>query len=83
MSAINIVNLKAEHGGKYIADTSAHTGIFDSILVLESAVADLVSSNITGTLTSVPLPAGVVVYGFFSSITLSSGKVIAYNRLRN
>jgi hypothetical protein len=32
-----------------------------------------------GTLTSVPLPVGVPIFGLFTSITLASGKVIAYN----
>ncbi len=82
MGNSNIRNLKGELGGIYITDTNAHTGDFDAITALETAViAELISSNITGTLTSVPLPAGVTIYGRFSSVDLASGKVIAYNRV--
>ncbi len=82
MANSNIRNLKGENGGIYITDTNAHTGDFDAITALEVAViATLVSDNISGTLTSVPLPAGVTIYGRFSSIDLASGKVIAYNRI--
>ena len=73
-------NLKGEDGGIYITDTSAHTGSFDAILAHEATVINTAtSSNITGTLTTVALPAGFVWYGKFSSITLTSGKVTAYN----
>jgi hypothetical protein len=75
---VKITNQKGENGGLYIADTSAHTGIWDAIQALEATVADLVSSNLSGTLTSVPIPAGVTIFGQFSSITLTSGTVIAY-----
>ncbi len=82
MANANIRNLKGEKGGIYITDTTAHTGDFDAITALETAViAELISDNITGTLTSVPLPAGATIYGRFSSIDLASGKVIAYNRI--
>lgn len=76
---IRATNLKGEQGGIYITDTAAHVGDFEAILVHEAAVAALVSSNITGTLSAVVLPAGMIMYGKFSSITLASGKVTAYN----
>lgn len=72
-------NLKGEYGGLYITDTAAHTGSFEAILVHEAAVAALVSPNISGTISAVPLPAGMIYYGKFTSITLASGKVTAYN----
>lgn len=78
MSNVRVTNLKGDKGALYITDTGAHTGNFDAIQALEDAVADLVSTNVTGTLTSVPIPAGVVIYGKFTSITLASGKVMAY-----
>ena len=81
MSNSRGTNNKGQSGGIYITDTDAHTGDFDAITALEVAViATLVSSTITGTLTSVPLPAGVTIFGRFSSIDLASGKVIAYTR---
>ena len=41
-------------------------------------MAALVSSNIDGTLSAVVIPEGLAVFGRFSSITLASGKVMAY-----
>ena len=74
----DVTNLKGEDGGLYITDTAAHTGDFDCIIAHEAAVAALVSSNIDGTLTAVVIPAGLAIFGRFSSITLASGKVMAY-----
>jgi hypothetical protein len=76
---VKVINQKGEHGGVYISDTSVYTGVWDAIQALEVATATLVSTNLTGTLTGVPIPAGVTIFGQFSSITLSAGKVIAYN----
>jgi hypothetical protein len=76
---VRVVNQKGEHGGLYITDTAAHTGVWDAIQALETAEATLVSTNLSGTLTSVPIPAGVTIFGHFSSITLAAGIVIAYN----
>lgn len=64
--------------GIYITDTATYTGNFTRILVLAAAVGALVSDNIQGTLTGVVMPVGVEIEGRFSSITLASGKVIAY-----
>jgi cation transporter-like permease len=77
---INTRNLKGEYGADYYADTSAHTGDWEAIQALEAAVAALVSTNVAGTLSAVPIPAGAIIFGRFTSITLSSGKVIAYRR---
>ncbi len=67
-------------GGVYITDTAAHPGDFNYIKALGATViATLVSSNLTGTLTAIPLASGEFIEGRFSSITLTSGKVIAYN----
>ena len=77
-----IKNLKGESGGVYIADTTVRNGTFDSITALEATViASLTSSNITGTLTAVPLPAGATLFGEFTAVTLTSGKVVAYNKV--
>ena len=71
-------------GGTYINDTTATTGDWFAIQVIEDAVftlltapdvdniADMVSDGDT-------LPIGVY-YIYCTAITLASGKVIAYNR---
>lgn len=67
-------------GFEYITDTSAHTGRFWQLYALETAViASAVTENQTGnTFTSVPLIAGDSIQGVFTSVTLASGKIVAY-----
>ena len=74
----DVTNLKGEDGGLYITDTAAHTGDFDCIIAHEAAVASLVSATVDGTLSAVVLPVGLPIFGRFTSITLASGKVMAY-----
>jgi hypothetical protein len=76
---IRAVNLKGENGGVYISGTETVNGDFDTILCLAQAVADLTASNLTGdSLAAVEIPAGLVLWGKFTAITLASGAVIAY-----
>ena len=73
------------NGGIYINDTAVHTGKFFAILATEETVIASKTSNITnlsditnsqdGTI----LSANTAIYGNISSITLTSGAVIAYN----
>ena len=67
-------------GFEYISDTVAHTGRFHEIMALEdSVIASAVTENQTGnTFTAVPLKAGDEIKGVFTSVTLTSGKVVAY-----
>lgn len=78
MRASLIKNLKGENGSNFIADTAAYTGNWDTIVALQAATAALVSDQIKGDLSAVPLPVGVPIYGRVTSITLASGKVMAY-----
>lgn len=67
-------------GFEYINDTAAHTGRFHELVALEdSVIASAVIENQTGnTFTSVPLKAGDEIKGVFTSVTLTSGKIVAY-----
>ncbi len=65
------------NGGLFISDTAVHTGSFVGVRALTTAVVALVSSDLSGTLTSVTIPAGSTLTGNFSSITLASGSVEA------
>ena len=57
------------------ADGATH---WNAIQVIESAVVTVVSSN-GDSFTSLTIPAGVVVYGLFTTVTVTgSGKVLAY-----
>jgi hypothetical protein len=67
-------------GFEYIDDTAAHTGRFWQIYaVADAVIASAVIENQTGnTFASVPLKAGDSVAGVFTSVTLTSGKIVAY-----
>ena len=67
-------------GFEYITDTAAHTGRFWQLYALEdSVIASAAIVNKTGNnFTSVPLKAGDSIMGVFTSVTLTSGKVVAY-----
>ena len=67
-------------GFEYISDTAAHVGRFHEVMALEATViASAVVQNQTGnTFTAVPLGAGDSIKGVFTSVTLTSGKVVAY-----
>ncbi len=68
------------NGAVYTSDTNAVTGKFTAITAVAAAVfTSLTASDWTGNSTaSIPLPAGMTIYGNFTGYTLASGKVIAY-----
>jgi len=67
-------------GFEYISDTAAHTGRFFKLYAVADAVISTATvQNATGNaFTSVPLMAGDYIDGVFTSVTLASGKIIAY-----
>ena len=67
-------------GAEYIDDTVAHIGRFGEIVALEdSVIATLTAMDYTGNaLTAIPLKASCELCGVFTSITLTSGTVVAY-----
>ncbi|EDY16903.1 hypothetical protein CfE428DRAFT_5532 [Chthoniobacter flavus Ellin428] len=67
-------------GGDFIADNVAHTGNWTTIDVLTDVVLDSSTvCNISGlAASSATLPAGKQIFGSFTSITLTSGSIIAY-----
>ncbi len=67
-------------GFEYISDTAAHTGRFWKLYAVADAVISTATvQNASGnTFSSVPLTAGDQIEGVFTSVTLASGKVIAY-----
>ena len=72
------------NGGEYINDTAAHTGDFFCIVATEDSVIDSITSNvenlgnITASQDNTTLSANTAIYGRITSVTLSSGAVIAY-----
>jgi hypothetical protein len=67
-------------GAEFIDDTTAHAGRFGKIVALEdSVIASLTAMDYTGnTLSAIPLNASCEMDGVFTSITLTSGTVVAY-----
>ena len=71
-------------GGKYIADTSLHSGDYLAIQVLADAKFHTLTGNITNgiantTIGDAPtIPAGTTIFGRFTAIDLHSGRIIAY-----
>jgi len=71
-----------QYGAVYKADAAALTGgPWGSIQATAAAVVSLTASNWTGdTTTAVDIPAGATIFGNFTAITLTSGKIIAYKQ---
>ena len=67
-------------GFEYISDTVAHTGRFYKLYALADAVISTATiANASGNaFTSVPLNHGDEIEGVFTSVTLASGKIVAY-----
>ena len=63
-----------------IDDTDAHTGPFVAIQALEDSVVDVSECDMSWIedVADFTIPAGLTIYGKFTSIELDSGKVLAY-----
>lgn len=66
------------NGGQVIADTTAVTGNWIEIRVLTTAVFTTLTGNLTN-VGSTSFPAGTILNGRFTAITLASGSVVAYH----
>jgi hypothetical protein len=71
------------NGGSYITGTGATTPTGGYTFFAIQAITDTVISAVTGNIdvSSASISAGIIVYGAWSSITLTSGSVIAYQRV--
>lgn len=66
-----------QHGFKYLTGTDSATGEFVAIQALvDTAVTVTVTKG--DALTGITIPAGMAIYGPFTSITLTSGTALAY-----
>lgn len=73
--------LAGEYGGRYIdASAGTVTGNFMEIHANQAAILGSVTSNITGLPAGYTMPAGDSLHGVFTSVAVSSGSVVAYNR---
>ncbi len=83
---VRILNSSFGINGKKVISTTAVTvptaphEAFCAIQAIDDTVINTVTdtSSETSPITSVALAAGTTIYGYFTSITLTSGKVFAY-----
>ena len=63
-----------------IDDTDEHTGPYFAITALTDAVVDISECDMSfiEDVADFTIPAGMTIYGSFTSIELDSGKVLAY-----
>ena len=63
-----------------IDDTDAHTGPFVAIQALQDSAVDISECDMSfiEDVADFTIPAGLTIYGRFTSIELDSGKVLAY-----
>ena len=70
----------APHGSKYIGDTADHSDGYSAIFALEDASLDI--SSMTGlnidNAVDFTIPKGSTIHGVFPTVSLNSGKVLAY-----
>lgn len=78
-------NAMGYNGAEFISDTVQHVAspntVYSSLQVIADATLSQFSldGGITGnTFTGVVIPSGTTIYGRFSSITLTSGQILAY-----
>jgi hypothetical protein len=76
-------------GAKFISDTSAHTGSFIAITMIEDTVFNALTPADTtygygvgsyngNTMASETIPQGLTIFGRWTAIDLTSGACIAY-----
>ena len=69
-----------QFGSEYIVagETGSESTVFKSITALEQTVITLTQLKGDTTLTSITLETGITVYGLFTAVSVTSGKVLAY-----
>tara|TARA_R110002153_G_scaffold105081_3_gene243288 strand:+ start:151 stop:426 length:276 start_codon:yes stop_codon:yes gene_type:complete len=66
-----------QSGFDYVTTGTINSHSYIAITVLDTAVLD-VTTEAGDDLTDVSIPAGTTFYGSFSSITVDSGRILAY-----
>jgi len=77
-------NLQAfgQSGFDYVTTGTINAHTYIAITVLATASISVVSDG-GDDLSSVSIPAGVTIYGKFSSVTVSSGRVLVYRQAQD
>jgi hypothetical protein len=81
----NIRTTNRLSGGQLITGTGTATGEFISIDVIADAKFNVLTGNVSSVAnvtsgSALTIPAGRTIDGYFTTITLHSGTVIAYNK---
>ena len=82
MARVSQPNRLGESGVDFIKDTNNHDGAWHAIAIIEAAIFTTLTdatSSLLGTLISITFPAGLIISGHFTSLTMSSGAIAAYN----
>tara|TARA_X000001382_G_C3137469_1_gene168402 strand:+ start:39 stop:311 length:273 start_codon:yes stop_codon:yes gene_type:complete len=66
-------------GSVFIDDTAVHTGPFVAFIAITEAVLDVsdCTTNIDDA-ADFTIPIGTTIYGFFESLSIGSGSILAY-----
>lgn len=77
-----LMGVLSKRGGTVIDDTEDHTGTWSKVMITaaNTKFATYIATGFTGTITEILFAQGTVLYGDITAITLSQGKVVAYNR---
>lgn len=63
----------------FISGTDQHVGEWGAITALDdTSFTELVSDTMDGTIVSMVIPAGVTVFGHFTTIKMAAGSCVAY-----
>lgn len=78
-------NLQAfgQSGFDYVTTGTINSHTYIAISALEDASISATSAGGGDSLSSVTIPKGMTIYGKFSSITVSSGKILAYREVED
>lgn len=76
---MSVFSIAPGEAATYIADTTAKTGEWKAITVLENATFSiLTANNWEGSTDGLVVGAGVTLFGEFTKIQLSAGRIVAY-----
>jgi hypothetical protein len=65
-------------GGTYVSGTGVNTGKYGRIQALTACTFTTLTGNISGG-ASMTLPAGAILRGYFTVVTLAGGTAVLYN----
>lgn len=66
-------------GGAVVSGTGVNTGKYGAVQFIIAGTLTTLTGGLTGTATGITYPAGFVIYGYFTVVTLASGSAILYN----